>query len=68
MLFRSCFSCIISTSVEKLMKMEVNKEENIMVKNINRFWNEQSRNIGAGAFAVAMTLLMITMRYVGYFS
>ncbi len=39
-----------------------------MVKNINRFWNEQSRNIGAAAFAVAMTVLIVTMRYVSYFS
>ncbi len=50
------------------MKVEVNKEEMIMNKNVNRLWNEQIKMIGAGAFAAAMAVLMVTVRYVCYFS
>lgn len=48
--------------------MKVNKEERIMVKNNNRFWVEQCRTIGAGAFAAAMAILMVAIRYVCYFA
>lgn len=39
-----------------------------MVKNISRSWNELGRTIGAGALAVAMAMLMVTIRYMCYFS
>lgn len=61
------FPVLWEPSVERLMKAEVNKEEIIMVKNINRLWNEQIKIIGAGAFAAAMALLMVTVRYAWYF-
>lgn len=38
-----------------------------MIKNINKFWMEQRGTIGAGTFAVAMALAVVTMRYVNYF-
>lgn len=62
------FPVLWDLSVERLMKVEVNKEEMIMNKNVNRLWNEQIKMIGAGAFAAAMAVLMVTVRYVCYFS
>lgn len=38
-----------------------------MMKNVNRFWMEQSGNILSGAVAVAITLAMLSLRYVEYF-
>lgn len=39
----------------------------IMIKNMNKFWNEQREEIGAGVFAVAMALTVVTLRYVCFF-
>lgn len=38
-----------------------------MIRNINRFWAEQSQSIAAGAFSVAMVLIIMTLRYMNYF-
>lgn len=38
-----------------------------MMKNLNKFWMEQSGNIYSGAVAVAITLAMLSLRYVKYF-
>ena len=39
----------------------------IMVKNINKFWTEQSESIAAGVFGVTILLIVVTFRYINYF-
>ncbi len=38
-----------------------------MVKHMNKIWAEQGEIIAEGAFAVAMTLAVMTLRYMIYF-
>ena len=39
-----------------------------MIKNINKFWAEKSESVMAGAFAVVMSLIVVSIRYALYFS
>ena len=48
--------------------MLVNKAEVLMMKNINRFWTEQREGIQAAAFTTIMALVIMTVRYMAYFS
>ena len=48
--------------------MKVKKEEIIMMKNINRFWAEQREGIEVAVFSTVMTLVIMTVRYMAYFS
>ena len=48
--------------------MIVKKEDVIMMKNINRFWTEQREGIQAAAFTTIMALVIMTVRYMAYFS
>lgn len=43
------------------------KEETIMFKNMNKFWNKEKEAIETGVFAVAMVLAVIMLRYAIYF-
>lgn len=38
-----------------------------MMRQINQFWSEQGKTIAAGAFATAVALAAVTVRYVTYF-
>lgn len=38
-----------------------------MMKSINKFWTEYSGDVCSGAVAVAITLALLTTRYMQYF-
>lgn len=39
-----------------------------MMKSVNRFWAQQKEGIGAVAVSMIMTLAIMTVRYMVYFS
>lgn len=39
-----------------------------MMKNLNRFWSGQKEGIQAVAFSAIMTVVIMTVRYMIYFS